>query len=241
MRRPSDEVSFWRPSDLLRRELWLAPAYSLLYLAYLFWSLESELAHWGTLVLLPFLLVALLNPRRERPVSSALASMGLEKGNLRGGLGATLLLGVTLGLLLLKMSRSGPAAMEAFRNGSALYLFPLAFGFLLVTAAFTEEFFFRGFLQNRLEALAGSRWWGVLLGSVLFGLYHLPYAYLNPRWPSAGDWGAAWASSLGQGIPAGLILGGLFLYSRRNLLAPVFLHALVDTFPAMGMIQSGGG
>lgn len=227
----------WTPPA---KEMWLASLYFPLYLAYLFWKLEGELGHWGTMVLLPFLLVMVLNRGREAPISSALASFGLRWGNLRKGLGGTLVLGVGLGLFQLFLSRSGPAALEAFRTGAALYLLPLAFVLMLGMAGFTEEFFFRGFLQTRIEALAGSKWTGLILTSVLFGVYHLPYAYFNPHWPSSGDWGAAWTSALGQGIPAGLILGGLYLFSGRNLAACVILHALVDTFPAMGLIKFGG-
>ena len=221
-------------------EGWLAPAYFALYLGYLFWSPESEWRHWGTLFLLPLILVLLLNRGRERPLASALASFGLRKGNLRRGLGLTLLLGMALGLVQVLLSRSGPAVLEAFRNGTALFLLPLAFVFLVMTAGFTEEFFFRGFLQTRLESLTGSKWWALLVASILFGVYHVPYAYLNPNWPSAGDWGAAWMSALGQGIPGGLILGGLYLYARHNLVVCIILHALVDTFPAIGMIKFGG-
>jgi membrane protease YdiL (CAAX protease family) len=78
-----------------------------------------------------------------------------------------------------------------------------------------------------------------VVASIFFGVYHLPYAYFNPNWPSAGDWGAAWSSALGQGIPGGLILGGLYLYTKRNLVACILLHALTNAFPVMGMIRFG--
>ncbi len=78
---------------------------------------------------------------------------------------------------------------------------------------------------------------------ILFGIYHVPYAYLNPNWPSAGDWGAAWLAALGQGIPGGLILGGMYLWSRQNLFASVVLHSLINAIPGMAMIRFsvGGG
>lgn len=226
---------------LSKKELWAAPVYFVLYLGYLFWRSESELGHWISLVLLPLVLVGFLNRGREAPLPSALATFGLRRGHLRRGLWLTLVLGIFLGLFQVFLSRSGPAALEAFRTGTALYLLPLAFVLMLATAGFTEEFFFRGFLQTRLEGLLRSRAGGLISTSVLFGVYHLPYAYFNPNWPSAGDWGAAWAAALGQGIPGGLVLGGLFLYSGRNLVACIVLHALVNAFPAMGLIKFGGG
>ncbi len=81
----------------------------------------------------------------------------------------------------------------------------------------------------------------VLITAILFGLYHLPYAYLNPQWPSYGEWGAAWGAALGNGIPGGLILGGLYVISRGNLLACVLLHSLINAAPAMTMIRFAGG
>jgi len=218
----------------------LAPCYFSLYLGYLFWRQENEILHWLSLVLLPFLLVLWLNRGRESPVIHTLAGFGIRSGHLRKGLGVTLVLGTLLGLFQTFLSRSGPEVMEAFATGRALYLFPLAFVLLLFLAGFTEEFFFRGFLQTRLERLFRSRIAGLVVSSLFFGLYHLPYAYFNPNWPSVGDWGAALGASLGQGVPAGLILGGLYLYSGKNLLACVILHALIDAFPAMAMIRFGG-
>jgi membrane protease YdiL (CAAX protease family) len=221
-------------------ETWLAPTYFLLYMAYLFWRPEDEALHWVSLVLIPVLLVMYLKRRTPRTVASTLASFGLRRGNLTRGLGFTLVLGTGLGLFQLFFSRSGPAALEAFASGRALYLFPLAFILMLLTAGFTEEVFFRGFLQTRMEALLGSKWSGLIVTSLFFGLYHLPYAYFNPNWPSAGDWGAAWGSALGQGVPGGLVLGGVYLYSRKNLLACIILHSLINAFPGMGMIRFSG-
>jgi membrane protease YdiL (CAAX protease family) len=227
--------------SLTRTEQWLAPSYFLLYLAYLFWRQESELLHWVSLVAIPVFLVMALARERPRPSwVSILVGFGLRRGNLARGFVLTLVLGVALGLVQVFMSRSGPAALEAFETGRAFYLLPLTFVLLLFLAGFTEEFFFRGFLQTRLEALFKSKIWALAITSFFFGVYHLPYAFSNPNWPSAGDWGAAWGASLGQGIPAGLIFGGLYLYTRKNLLACIVLHALVDAFPAMGMIRFNG-
>ena len=218
-----------------------APAYFCVYLAYLFWHRESEVGHWLSLVILPVLLVWALHRASGGTLRGALASLGLGKVRWTRGLVAALLMGVILGIFQVMASRSGEMAMDAFRTGRAAWLLPVAFVFMLLTAGFTEELFFRGFLQTRLEGLLRSRVAGLLLASFCFGVYHLPYAYFNPRWPSAGDWGQAWAAALGQGIPAGLILGALYLYSGRNLLAPAVLHALVDAFPAMGILHFGSG
>lgn len=229
------------PFHFSSAEKWLAPAYFGLYLSYLFWHRESEILHWVTLVLLPLGLVLLLNRGERNLLSSALASFGLRRENLRSGLGLTLLLGAMVGVVQVFLSRNGPAFLEAIADGTAFWRLPLAFALLLFLTGFTEEFFFRGFLQTRVEALVGSKLGGLAITTFLFGIYHLPYAYFNPRWPSAGDWGAALGAALGNGLFGGLVLGGLFLYTRKNLLMCIVLHALVDAFPAMTMIRFGDG
>ena len=55
----------------------------------------------------------------------------------------------------------------------------------------------------------------ILLPSLLFGIYHLPYAFLNACWPSHGNWAEAISPVLGQGIPMGPIYGTV--YARRSL------------------------
>jgi membrane protease YdiL (CAAX protease family) len=219
----------------------VAPAYFCVYLAYLFRYQESELGHWITLVALPVLLVWARHRRAGGTFGEALASLGVGNVPWTRGLLAAGALGVALGLLQAMGSRSAPAVQEAFRTGRALWLLPVAFLLMLLMAGLTEEVFFRGFLQTRMEGLFRSRVAGLLVTSLLFGVYHLPYAYYNPHWPSAGSWSAAWAAALGQGVPGGLILGTLYLYSKRNLVAPVVLHALIDAFPVMGMLHFGSG
>lgn len=56
------------------------------------------------------------------------------------------------------------------------------FGIFLIGVAFPEEFFFRGFLQGRLNLFFGKEFrffgisfgWGLILSSLLFMLIHLP-------------------------------------------------------------------
>ena len=214
-----------------------------LYLAYLFYSLEGELMHWIGLVAVPALITAATlryggRPARPRDV---LRCFGLVRGNLTSGLRLAVVVGLILGAAQLYFSRYAADFVDLSTSGRVLYMFPLAFILMLATAGFTEEFFFRGFLQNRLEQLTSSRVAGVILGSLAFGVYHLPYAYLNPRWPSAGDWGAAWSAAMGQGVVGGLILGTVYLVARRNLLAPAIVHALINALPATTLIKFGGG
>ncbi|MDH5759056.1 MAG: CPBP family intramembrane metalloprotease [Gemmatimonadota bacterium] len=234
--------SIARPSDSLSsRDGWLALGYFAAYLAYLFWRQESEWAHWVTLVLLPFVVAVATVGSGERRVATALATLGIRWGNLRTGVGWALLAGALITAFQATMGGHAAQIQELIATGRALWMFPLTFVLMMVLAGFTEEFFFRGFLQTRLEALFRSRWLAVLAVALLFGVYHVPYAYFNPQWPSAGDWGAAWSAALGNGVPGGLILGTLYALNRGNLAACVVLHSLINAAPAMTMIRFGGG
>jgi membrane protease YdiL (CAAX protease family) len=232
----------YRPSDgLARRDGWIAIAYFALYLSYLFWRQESEFAHWVTMVLLPVAVAYASLGSCRRRFKTALGTLGLRRGNLKRGVGWAILAGALITAFQVFLGGRAEAIQELIRSGRAVWLFPLSLVFMMVLAGFTEEVLFRGFLQTRIERLVHSRWVAVVITAFFFGLYHLPYAYLNPRWPSYGDWGAAWGAALGNGIPGGLVLGGLYVVSRGNLVACVLLHSLINAAPAMTMLQFGGG
>jgi membrane protease YdiL (CAAX protease family) len=209
--------------------------YFALYLGYLFIRLEGEILHWFSLVVLPLALIGLM--RQQASLRELLASVGLARAYWKTGLLWAVLLGLLLSALQLVISRQGREIAGMLLTPRVLYLFPLSFGVMLLTAGFTEEFFFRGVLQTRLAALLHSTWIAVVVTSILFGFYHLPYAYLNPRWPSHGNWPAAFGAAFGQAVPLGLILGTLFVRSRSNLLACAILHALINSLPAMAALK----
>jgi len=231
-----------RPSDAVRRrDGIIAILYFALYVSYLFWRQESEFAHWATMVLIPGAIAYVSLSSDARSLRKALETVGLRRGNLKRGLGWAILAGALITVFQAVLGGNAEAIQQLIRSGRAIWLFPFSLALMMVLAGFTEEFLFRGFLQTRLERLVRSRWVAVIVTASLFGLYHLPYAYLNPQWPSYGDWGAAWGAALGNGIPGGLILGGLYVVSRGNLLACVLLHSMINAAPAMTMIHFGGG
>ena len=70
--------------------------------------------------------------------------------------------------------------LALIESGQALWLYPLMLLLMFLMAGFTEEFFFRGFLQTRIEGLTSSPWTAVAIVAVLFSVYHLPCAFFNP-------------------------------------------------------------
>lgn len=228
-------------TGITRREAWWALGYVAVYLAYLTVALESELLHWVTLVVLPVMLVRSLRSPELRRLPAVLGSFGLRRGNLWRGVGWAALAALAIGVFQgMGGSSHAQEIREVIRSGRVLWALPVAFLAMLLTAGFTEEFFFRGFLQTRLTVLSGSRLVGLVASALLFGVYHVPYAYLHPSWPTHGDLGAAIGSAMGQGGIAGVLLGVLYMVSRGNLLACVVLHAGVNAAWVMTMMQSGG-
>ena len=227
---------------MMRRRALFALGYYAAYMGYHFWRPESDLLHWVSLVIVPLALIFLLEPGPDgkRSLSAALASVGLRRGNLATGLGWALVLGLAISTLAALASNRRPEVWDVLTSMRALYMLPAAFLLLLLTAAFTEEFFFRGVLQARLTDWTRSRVAGVLITALLFGIYHIPYAFLEPAWPSYGDLGAATRVALWEGGLGGLILGTVFVFAKRNLVASILVHACINLLPALALLKFGG-
>jgi membrane protease YdiL (CAAX protease family) len=226
-----------------RTEALLVTTYFAIYLVYLSYSLENEFLHWLSLVIIPFGLLFLYQGIRTSAwsVRASLSTVGLEKQRAKNGMVWAVLIGLALSGLQLFLSRNKDQILEVLMSRKVFVLFPASLLLMLFLAGFTEEFFFRGVLQTRLQRLFRSNLAAVLVTSFLFGLYHLQYAYLNPRWPSHGNWPDALGAAFGQGVPMGLILGALYVRTKNNLVACVLVHALINSFPGMLMIKMGGG
>jgi membrane protease YdiL (CAAX protease family) len=170
-----------------RTEALAALAYFGAYFGFLLVRLESEWEHWLGLVLVPIaLLLAIRRFIRQDDFVGERTLIVLKPGLRRG-----LLVGISAGLLLAAMqtilSDRRDAIMEIVRSGNVIVLFPMAVALMIATAATTEEVFFRGILLSRVLDWSQSRIVAVGVSAVAFGLYHFPYAYLHPNWPSHGQ------------------------------------------------------
>lgn len=87
----------------------------------------------------------------------------------------------------------------------------LHFVWLSLTAGFTEEVVFRGFLVRAVEAAAGSVWVGVAVSAIVFGLAH---RYQGPS-------GSARASVLGAVLSLPLVVTG-------SIAPAILAHAALD-------------
>jgi len=112
---------------------------------------------------------------------------------------------------------------------------PLSFIWLVVEVGVVEEFFFRVLLQERLAAALRSRWGGLVVAAVLFGLVHAPGFYLRPA-ATQEALGAHPSLFMAVGYSivmtslAGLFLGVLWMRTK-NFAVLVIVHAAGDLLP----------
>jgi membrane protease YdiL (CAAX protease family) len=165
---------------------------------------------------------------------SSWADLGFTWGDLLGQLLAALVLSLAFGGFNL-VAGSGAAALRKRQFSGRAVAAGLAITFVwnIVEVGLVEEFFFRAFVQTRLVHALGSPLAGVCLASLLFGLAHAPGLYLR-KGDRGGPLGGS--PSLVDAVlyailvlsPAGWFTGLLYLRTG-SLLAPILIHAALDT------------
>ena len=94
-----------------------------------------------------------------------------------------------------------------------------------IFAGFGEEIGYRGYLLTRAADLGNRSKLAyvaaMLYVAVLFGLGHV---YKGP-------------AGILDSTYSGLVLGGIYLLSRRNLWAPILAHGISDTFAVVAIFM----
>lgn len=136
--------------------------------------------------------------------------------------------GAVLTLVLFGAAISVIAAYSTFgiRYGEGSRIAPSLWLVLLtvVRAGFAEELFYRGFAFSRIEEMTGSRWAAFAVTVAAFALFHF-----RGGWP---------------GIVLALVLGAiltLYFMWKRDLLAAIIAHFLVDFIPNVLLPAIGAG
>ena len=140
-------------------------------------------------------------------------------------IGLALLIGVgyqVLDVLLIAplMQKLTGEAIDLSQFGllrGTLFLLLASLAISWTEAAFVEEMFFRGYLLNRITDLFGRQRVGIIIAlignAIVFGLAH---SYQG-------------TAGVVDTTLAGLVLGGLYLLTGRNLWLPILTHGIIDT------------
>ncbi|MFQ5891678.1 MAG: lysostaphin resistance A-like protein [Candidatus Methanofastidiosia archaeon] len=101
-------------------------------------------------------------------------------------------------------------------------------------SGFSEEFFFRAFIQTRFSTLLKSKVSGVLIGSLLYGLLHIPNIM---QWYPSTTLVEAFCRAFFVQTFMGIIFGVLW-ERTRSLIPCVFVHSGVNGLNNLGWIIS---
>lgn len=200
-------------------------------------ELVNQFTNWFFLVMAP---VGLLVVIRRSGLRDTLRSVGFTRSGLKDALKLTAVVIPLSTPILYVIGEQQRAGIQLIIRQplQAIEPFALSFVLALLTAGFVEEFFFRGLLQSRLAFYLHSEWRGLLVASLLFGLFHLPLYLYSPFEPTRGNFAWALTSILTEQAVTGILLGALWARTH-HLAAPVFLHAFINALAWMTNLQIG--
>ena len=195
-------------------------------------NLINEAANWLFLVLFPLFITGWL--KKENLVTT-LKKTGLIRFNKKTLLKTLIVCILYQGSIILIFSLGG-GAPDLFKN--ILSKFPKLFCIMIFTAAFTEEFFFRGILQRTMVRSLKRPYIAILLTSILFGLYHYPFAFY--LWDeTAGSIANSLKTILTDQAVSGFALGLIYYKSNETLWSSIILHAFINaTIMSLGTALS---
>jgi membrane protease YdiL (CAAX protease family) len=117
---------------------------------------------------------------------------------------------ITIGLLYLFLTKTNPNTLSNIPDLQQLFSVPSLY--LLVTIQpFCEEFFFRGFLLEKITKISNPAI-AVVLTAILFGISHLTYTYMYT---------AIIAVALG-------VLFAIVILKTKNLYSTIFAHTVIN-------------
>lgn len=187
-------------------------------------NIINEATNWLFLVLFPVLFIAVL---RKESVIGILGETGLKRFDPGNAIRTLLVCILYTGVILLVFSLSDQASDILTSIPKILAKLPVYFCIMLLTAAFTEEFFFRGILQRYLINALKRPYTAILFASILFGLYHFPFAFYLWDETSGNILHSLSAIMINQAV-TGYAFGFIYYKSNKNLWSSIILHAFTN-------------
>jgi len=166
------------------------------------------------LIIVPLLWYKLVNQisLKEMFARLNLRKEGLNNAILWGIITVIIAFGVTIviGIVYLFITKTNPSTLSNIPDLQQLFSIPSLY--LIVTIQpFCEEFFFRGFLLEKITKVGGTTI-AVVTTSVMFGISHLTYTYAYT---------AIVAVFLG-------LLFALVVLKTKNLYSTIFAHTIIN-------------
>jgi membrane protease YdiL (CAAX protease family) len=181
-------------------------------------------------------LLMLLVITRDGYTRSAWSGLGLHRAGLRWW-GFALLASLVIVALPYAITWLSGRAHPAMPDGFTATTLLLEVGAsLMINAAFGvgEEIGFRGYLLPRLMHLGTGR--ALVLGGLMFGLWHFPLMLLTPVYPILGSWLIVGPIILATLIGSGVFYGYLRLNSNSVWPSTVAHGAINASFHMFGLI-----
>lgn len=119
-------------------------------------------------------------------------------------------------------------------SGIVVYIIAFVMAFILV--GIPEEFFFRVILQTRIEKLFNNAIDGVIISSIIFAIYHIPYRLLQNNSLTYGSLINTIFSVIAQQFLVGLFLG-LVWRKTKNIYGIAIIHSCYNAYFFMTMIK----
>lgn len=183
----------------------------------------NELSNWLFLVLFPLLIIAVV---RKENVIQTLKKTGLKHFDRKTALRILLICAIYQGVIILIFGL-GEFSFHIANIFQIVINLPVFFCLMILTAAFTEEFFFRGILQRTIMDSLKKPYLAILLTGILFGLYHFPFAYY--LWDNtAGSILNSLKMVMTEHVLAGCAFGFIYYKSNKNLWSSIILHAFTN-------------
>ena len=185
-------------------------------------QLVNEISNWLFFVLFPLLITARL---RKESLKKTLLEIGIKRFDKKTGL-KTLLVCLIYIVIVFTMFSAGEETDITIEDIPKIVAYlPLFWILMILTAGFTEEFFFRGVLQRCMMNALKRPCTAILISSILFGLYHFPFAFY--LWEGvSGSVIDSLKMILTEHVAAGIAHGLLYDKTSKNLWSSILLHSL---------------
>lgn len=119
---------------------------------------------------------------------------------------------------------------------SAIVVYIIAFVMTFILADIPEEFFFRVILQTRIEKLFNNAIDGIIISSIIFAIYHIPYRLLQNNSLTYGSLTNTIFSIVTQQFLIGLFLS-IVWRKTRNIYGIAIIHSCYNAYFLMSTIK----